>query len=33
MLREGRTMIQIRAAVDLTFGGRGPGTDTVLPPT
>jgi hypothetical protein len=33
MLREGKTMIQIRAAVDLTFGGRGPGTDTVLPPT
>jgi Protein of unknown function with PCYCGC motif len=33
MLREGKTMIQIRAAVDLAFGDRGPGTDTVLPPT
>ena len=33
MLREGSTMVQIRAAVDSTFGdGRVPGTDTPLPP-
>ncbi len=33
MLRQGKTMIQIRAAVDSTFGGRAPGTPTELPPT
>ena len=33
MLREGATMVQIRAAVDATFGGSAPGTDTALPPT
>jgi hypothetical protein len=33
MLREGRTMVQIRAAVDSTFGGgTAPGTDTATPP-
>jgi hypothetical protein len=32
MLREGKTMIQIRAAVDVQFGGTAPGTDTALPP-
>jgi hypothetical protein len=33
MLREGATMVQIRAAVDDTFGGgAAPGTDTALPP-
>jgi hypothetical protein len=32
MLREGRSMTQIRAAVDATFGGTAPGTDTPLPP-
>jgi hypothetical protein len=34
MLQEGRTMVQIRAAVDTTFGtGAAPGTDTPLPPS
>ena len=34
MLREGRTMVQIRAAVDSTFGGgTAPGMDTALPPS
>ncbi len=33
MLRDGKTMTQIRAAVDSTFGGgAAPGTDTALPP-
>jgi len=32
MLQGGSTMIQVRAAVDVTFGGVGPGTDTPLPP-
>jgi hypothetical protein len=32
MLRDGKTMIQVRAAVDATFGGTAPGTDTALPP-
>ena len=33
LLREGKSMIEIRAAVDVRFGGNGaPGTDTVLPP-
>lgn len=33
MLREGKTMTEIRAAVDSTFGGgAAPGTDTALPP-
>ena len=32
MLQDGSTMIQVRAAVDTTFGGVGPGTDTPLPP-
>ena len=33
MLQEGKTMVQIRAAVDSTFGGgAAPGTDTALPP-
>lgn len=33
MLRDGRTMTQIRAAVDSTFGGgAAPGTDTAQPP-
>jgi hypothetical protein len=32
MLREGSTMVQIRAAVDATFGDRAPGTETPLPP-
>lgn len=33
MLRDGSTMVQIRAAVDSTFsGGAAPGTDTPLPP-
>ncbi len=34
MLAKGRTMTQIRAAVDSTFGGgAAPGTDTPLPPS
>lgn len=34
MLREGSTMVQIRAAVDDAFGGgAAPGTDTALPPS
>jgi hypothetical protein len=34
MVLEGRTMGQIRAAVDATFGGgAAPGTDTALPPS
>jgi len=32
MLQEGSTMIAVRAAVDVTFGGAAPGTDTPLPP-
>jgi hypothetical protein len=33
MLRDGKSMVQIRAAVDAQFGGSGaPGTDTALPP-
>lgn len=33
MLRDGRTMAEIRAAVDSTFGGgAAPGTDTPMPP-
>jgi hypothetical protein len=32
MIREGSTMVQIRAAIDQEFGGRAPGTDTPLPP-
>jgi len=33
MLQQGKTMVQIRAAVDATFGGgAAPGTDTPLPP-
>jgi hypothetical protein len=32
MLQDGSTMIQVRAAVDATFGSVGPGTDTPLPP-
>jgi Protein of unknown function with PCYCGC motif len=32
MLQDGSTMIQVRAAVDTTFGGTAPGTDTPLPP-
>jgi hypothetical protein len=33
MLQQGKTMTQIRAAVDSTFGGgAAPGTDTALPP-
>ena len=33
MLADGRTVIQIRAAVDGEFGGAGPGTNTDLPPS
>jgi hypothetical protein len=34
MLREGATMVQMRAAVDDAFGGgAAPGTDTALPPS
>lgn len=32
MVREGRTLLEIRAAVDSTFGGLAPGTPTELPP-
>jgi hypothetical protein len=33
MLEQGKTMVQIRAAVDSTFsGGAAPGTDTPMPP-
>lgn len=32
MLRQGSTIVQIRAAVDSTFGDRAPGTDTPMPP-
>lgn len=32
LLAEGRTITEIRAAVDQTFGGGGHGTDTPLPP-
>jgi hypothetical protein len=33
MLQQGKTMVQIRSAVDATFGGgSAPGTDTALPP-
>jgi Protein of unknown function with PCYCGC motif len=32
MLQQGKTMVQIRAAVDSTFGGgAAPATDTALP--
>lgn len=33
MLREGKTIVQVRAAVDATFGGNAPGTPTKLPPS
>lgn len=34
MLNDGQTMVQVRAAVDSTFGGgAAPGTDTALPPS
>jgi hypothetical protein len=33
LLREGKTMTQVREAVDSTFGGSAPGTDTPLPPS
>lgn len=33
MLQQGSTMTQIRAAVDNTFSGSAPGTDTPLPPS
>jgi hypothetical protein len=32
LLREGKTIVQVRAAVDARFGGLAPGTDTPLPP-
>lgn len=32
MLLDGKTMLEIRTAVDATFGGGAPGTDTPLPP-
>jgi len=32
MLRDGSTIGQVRAAVDATFGGIAPGTNTPLPP-
>jgi hypothetical protein len=32
MLQDGKTIIQVRAAVDVTFGGTAPGTNTPLPP-
>ena len=32
LVREGKTMTQVRDAVDATFGGSAPGTDTPLPP-
>jgi hypothetical protein len=32
MLRDGSTLLQVRAAVDATFGGLAPGTPTELPP-
>ena len=32
MLQQGATLTQVRAAVDATFGGAAPGTDTPLPP-
>jgi len=32
LLREGKTMAQIREAVDAAFGGSAPGTDTPVPP-
>ena len=32
LLGEGKTLAEIRAAVDETFGGGGHGTDTPLPP-
>lgn len=32
MLRDGSTMSEIRGAVDATFSGSAPGTDTPLPP-
>lgn len=32
MLQDGATIIQVRAAVDVTFGGTAPGTNTPLPP-
>ena len=34
LIREGKTMVQVRAAVDSTFGGgAAPGTDTAQPPS
>jgi Protein of unknown function with PCYCGC motif len=33
LLREGKTITQVRAAVGATFGGSAPGTDTPLPPS
>ena len=32
MLREGNTIIEVRAAVDVRFGGTAPGQDIPLPP-
>jgi hypothetical protein len=32
LLRDGRTIIQVRAAVDARFGGTAPGQDIPLPP-
>jgi hypothetical protein len=32
MLRDGKTLLQVRAAVDSAFGGLAPGTPTELPP-
>lgn len=32
MLRDGKTLLQVRVAVDASFGGLAPGTDTDLPP-
>jgi hypothetical protein len=32
MLRDGKTLLQVRAAVDASFGGLAPGTLTELPP-
>ena len=32
LLEEGKSMAEIRAAVDATFGGGGNSTDTPLPP-
>ena len=32
MLQDGSTILQIRSAVDSSFGGSAPGTDTPMPP-